>query len=450
MLAAAALAAQLAQVRDAALSGGYAWKELAHLSHNIGPRLSGSPQAAKAVEYVASELRELGADVTLEKCMVPHWVRGVETAELVTYPGQAPGMPQKVALTALGGSVATPDEGVTAPVVVVRSMDELAALGAKKVRGKIVVFVFKFDERKAQAGRAGDAYGEAVYYRARGASAAARLGAVASIIRSAGGADFRLPHTGGVDYSSDTAKIPAGAASAEDAEMIADLAAQGEVTMHLTLTPRWLPDAESYNVIADIKGSEHPEQVVVVSGHLDSWDLGTGSIDDGAGVAQAMQAIWAIKKLGLKPKRTLRFVAWMNEENGNRGGKAYAADHKKDAADHVLVLESDNGPGHALGLKAHMTPEAIALLKPAQDALAPIGANVIQRIDEDSEADIGRMEDLGVPGAGLYVDGRKYFDYHHTAADTLDKVDPRELQEGAATMAVFAWAAANMPAVLPR
>jgi hypothetical protein len=446
----ARLTSELESVRDAAVADGYAYRELAHLSHNIGPRLSGSAQAAKAVEYVAAEMRTLGLEVSLEKVMVPHWVRGVETAELTAFPGQAAGTTQKVVLTALGGSTATAPEGLTAEVVVVRSMAELTALGREKVAGKIVLYDTKYDKQMAAAGQSFEAYHEAVYYRAVGATRASRLGAVASLVRSVGSADFRLPHTGGVDYATDTVHIPAGAVASEDAEMIADLAAQGPVFMHLVLTPQTLPDAESANVIAELKGTEHPEQIVIVSGHLDSWDLGTGSIDDGSGVAMAMQTMATLKKLGLKPKRTIRMVAWINEENGARGAKTYALDHANAVADHILAIESDTGAGHAMGINTFMTRDAVALLEPASKVLRGIGAGMIHLNDGPVETDVTPLQELGVPGIGMYNDNRLYFHYHHTAADTLDKVVPRELQENASVMATMAWAAANMPEVLPR
>ncbi|HWX41103.1 MAG TPA: M28 family peptidase, partial [Blastocatellia bacterium] len=276
------LLAELKQIQQAALSSDYAYRQLAHLTDSIGPRLSGSPQAQAAVEYVAGEMRRLGCEVKLEKLSVPHWVRGGETAALVQYPGQAPGTTQKIVLTALGGSVATPAKGLTAEVVVVNNFDELTALGREKVAGKIVLFNARFDRQMAAEGYGGEAYGQAVAYRGGGPTAAARLGAVAALNRSAGGAEFRLPHTGLTFYGPDVPKIPAAAVTAEDGDLIARLAAQGPVRMELVLTPRQLPDAVSYNVIADLKGSEHPEQLVLVSGHLDSWDLGTGAIDDGA------------------------------------------------------------------------------------------------------------------------------------------------------------------------
>src|SRR5947208_8491742 len=277
--------AELKRLQQAALTSDYAYRQVAHLSNNIGPRLSGSTQAAKAVEYVASELKAIGCEVQLEKVTVPHWVRGEETAALVQFPGQAENTTQKIVLCALGASVATPNEGITADVVAVKNFDELKAISRDKVAGKIVLFNYPFDKRIAAEGRGGEAYGEAVVYRSDGPSAAARQGAVACLIRSVGGADYRIPHNGQTKYADDAPKIPAGAVTAEDADLIVDLAKQGAVKMKLTLTPETLPNIESANVIGDIKGSEHPEQVVIVSGHLDSWDLGTGAIDDGAGVA---------------------------------------------------------------------------------------------------------------------------------------------------------------------
>src|SRR6266480_361131 len=269
--------ADLKRLQQAALNSDHAYKQVAHLANNIGPRLSGSAQAAKSVQYIASELKVLGCEVQLERVMVPRWVRGDETAALIQFPGQAENTTQKIVLCALGPSVATPADGIEAEVIAVRNFDELKSLPRDKVAGKIVLFNYPFDKQMAAEGRGGEAYGEAVVYRADGPSAAARQGAVACLIRSVGGADYRLPHTGQTDYVSDTPKIPAGAVTAEDADLIADLVRQGPVRMKLVLTPQTLPDVESANVIADIKGSEHPEQIIVVSGHLDSWDLGTGA-----------------------------------------------------------------------------------------------------------------------------------------------------------------------------
>jgi len=252
----------LKRIQQAALSSDYAYRHVAHLSNNIGPRLTGSAQAAKAVEYVASEMKAIGCAVQLEKVMVPHWVRGEETAALVNWPGMTEGTTQKIILCALGGSVATPKEGIIADVVTAKNFDELKAMPRDKVAGKIVLFTYPFDKQMAAQSYSGQAYGEAVAYRGDGPSAAARQGAVACLIRSVGGADYRIPHTGQTKYADDAPKIPAGAVTSEDADLIVDLAKQGSVKMKLTLTPETLPNIESANVIGDIKGSEHPEQVV--------------------------------------------------------------------------------------------------------------------------------------------------------------------------------------------
>jgi Zn-dependent M28 family amino/carboxypeptidase len=439
----------LRRIQEAALGSDYAYRQVAHLCNNIGPRLSGSPQAQKAVEYVAEEMRRLGLEVRLEKLMVPHWVRGLETGELVEFPGQAPQTTQKIVLTALGGSVATPAQGLTAEVVVANDFQELQAMGREKVAGKIVLFNEKFDRQMAAQGFGGDAYGQAVAYRGAGPSAASRLGAVAALIRSAGGSQNRLAHTGSTRYARDAPEIPAAAVSFEDAELMAHLAKEGRVRLHLTLTPRRLPDAVSYNVVADLKGSEMPEQVVIVSGHLDSWDLGTGAIDDAAGVAIAMQAAQLLKQLGLRPKRTLRVIAWMNEENGVVGGRTYAQEHASELSNHYAAIESDRGAGHPLGFEAKVHPDVLKMIAPVSEILQSQGAGLLKRA-EGTETDISPIAARGVPAFGLWQDTRTYFNYHHTAADTLDKIVPRELQENASAMAVLAYALANLPQPLPR
>jgi carboxypeptidase Q len=441
-----ALSAELIRLREAALDDNYAYRQVAHLTQNIGPRPSGSPQAQKAAEYVADELRRLGLEVRLEPVQVPHWVRGAETAELVEFPGQPPQTSQKIVVTALGGSTSTSSEGITAEVIVVRNFDQLSTLGRDKVAGKIVLFDFPFDKQKATSGFALDAYGEAVVYRGAGPKAVAQLGAVACLIRSVGGADFRLPHTG---WSS-PAGIPAGAVASEDADLISDLASQGKLGMHLTLTPQSLPDTTGYNVVADLKGSEHPEQIVVVSGHLDSWDLGTGAVDDAAGVAVAMETAQLLQQLHLRPKRTIRVIAWMDEENGGRGRDAYTAAHGAEFPHHVAAIESDLGASHPLGFRTKISPQALDFLRPVQDILESFGANLIKPSPLSPGADISAMSKEGVPTLGVMQDARTYFNYHHTAADTLDKIVPRELEENAAAMAVMAYALASTPQALPR
>jgi hypothetical protein len=440
---------QLEELQRLALADDYAYRQAGHLTNGIGPRLTGSPQAQAAVEYVAAEMRKLGLEVRLEKLSVPHWVRGDERAALVQFPGQAAGTEQKVVLTALGGSVATPAAGLTAAVVVVNDFAELQNLGRGQVAGKIVLFNHRFDDRMAKQGFGGEAYGEAVGYRGGAASAAARLGAVAALIRSVGGAQFRLPHTGSTRYAQDAPRIPAAALAAEDADMIAYLARQGTVRLRLVLTPQQLPEAVSYNVVADLKGSAEPEQFVIVSGHLDSWDLGTGAIDDAAGVAVAMQTVQLIKQMRLRPRRTIRFVAWMNEENGLVGGRTYAREHQAEVARHFAAIESDRGAGHPLGFEVKGKPEIVSLLRQVGQVLESQGAPLMKLVD-DTEADISPLAAAGVPSFGLWQDTRTYFDYHHTAADTFDKIDPRELAENAAAMTVLAYALANLPQPLPR
>ncbi len=313
-------------------------------------------------------------------------------------------------------------------------------------RGKIVLFNVVFDKQKAAGGYAGEAYDEAVAYRALGAQKAAALGAIGSLVRSVGGADYRLPHTG----RSRAANIPAGAVTSEDADLIAHLAAQGKVRMHVILTSQTAEEVGTFNVVGDLKGSEHPEQVVIVSGHLDSWDLGTGAIDDAAGVAVAMETAQLMQQLHLRPRRTLRVIAWIDEENLGRGHVAYAKAHAAEIGNHVAAIESDLGASHPMGFRAKISAEAAARLQPVLDVLQPAGSNLMVLSSDSPEADIEPLAKQGVPAFGLLQDGRTYFNYHHTAADTLDKIVPQELRENATAMAVMGYALATMPDPLPR
>jgi hypothetical protein len=437
------------RLRDTAMRDPYAVDELRHLTDNIGPRLSGSAQAQQAVEWVAAEMKSQGAEVTLEKAMVPHWVRGEETAEVVSWPGQTPGTTQKVVLTALGGSVATPADGLTADVVVVDDWQALRALPAGAVNGKILLFNHKFDKELAAVGSGGAAYGGGVVYRGAGPIAGAAVGAAAVLVRSVGGADFRLPHTGLTMYEPAVEKIPAAAVTAEDADLLADLTRRGPVKLHLTLTPKTLPDAQSYNVIADWKGTDHPEQVVIVSGHLDSWDLGTGAIDDGAGVAVSMQAIHLLKELGIRPKRTVRFVAWMAEEEGSQGAAQYVADHKDQVGNHIGAIETDLGADHPTGIAYGGNGALGQWLRPVGQVLDGIGAPLLEGTGDTGE-DITGLAQKGVPTFAPIQDSRFYFNYHHTAADTFDKVNPKHLNETAAIDTVLAYALADAPEAAPR
>jgi carboxypeptidase Q len=440
---------ELKRIHQAALSSDYAYRFTQHLTDNIGPRLSGSPQYNHAAQWVASEFKRLGLEVTLEKTMVPHWVRGEERAELVSFPGIAPNTTQRIVLTALGGSIGTSSQGITAEVVVVNNFDELTALGREKVQGKIVVFDEKFDQLMADIGNAREAYGQAVEYRSKAPEVAGKFGAVATLIRSVGGAEFRLPHTGDTHYKQDVPAIPAGALAAEDADLLARLTKEGLVRMHLVMTPKTLPEAEAYNVIGDLEGREFPEQIVILSGHLDSWDLGTGAIDDASGVAQAIDAVRVIKELGLKPRRTLRVIAWANEENGLRGGIKYAMSRRAEIVNHQAAIESDLGAGHPVGIFFDGDPVIQDLLKPAAEVLRASGAGLVTPVD-GAGADISPLAVFGVPTFEPLQDARTYFHYHHSAADTLDKIDPQNLRENTAVMAVMGYFLANIDQRLPQ
>jgi carboxypeptidase Q len=433
--------ATLEQILGATLQSDYGYTRLDYLCNKIGPRMSGSPQAAAAVRYVADQFRELGLDVSLEPVTVPHWVRGQERAELVKIPGAPPGFEQKVILTALGGSVATPPEGITAPVAVVNNFDELDKLGAEGVKGKIVLFNVPFDTKLADAGFSHEAYIRVVPYRVMGAKRAAELGAVASLLRSIGPRNFRLAHTGSVGYFGGP-KIPAAATSAEDADLIAHLSSKGPVVMHLVLTPKILPDERSANVIADLRGSDHPEQIVIVSAHLDSWDLGTGAIDNGAGIAEILQAARVFQQMKLRPKRTIRFIAWMNEENAANGGNGYdqyAEDHRSELSKHVADIEIDVGTWHPVGYEVYASESLLNALHPLQSVLGKISSGVVLLRQAH-----GDMDDF-MPGFEPFVDNRTYYDSHHTVADTFAMIDPRGLQENAALVAVLGYAMSSVP-----
>jgi carboxypeptidase Q len=434
--------ATLANIRDTAMHSNYAYERLEDLTDLIGPRLSGSAGAAAAVQQVAEELRKLGAKVTLQPCKVPHWVRGEEKAELVGYTGRPQGITQRIVLTALGGSGATPAAGITAPVIVVHSFDELKTYKPADVKGKIVLFDVPFDQLMADRGLAGPAYGQAVAYRGAGPRMAAEMGAAAALVRAVGGAAFRIPHAGAT-LLTDNGRIPAGAVTIEDALLMTRLAKRGPITMHLTLTPQTLPDADSFNVIADIPGSEKPDEVVIVSGHLDSWDLATGANDDASGVTAAMETIHTIKQLGLKPKRTIRMIAWMNEENGGRGARAYNEAEKANVEKHIAAYEDDSGSGRPFGIQASVGPQAVKYFAPLQSALLPIGAGVFKREDALGTGDLSGLERDGVPSIEPLMDSSWYFNYHHTPADTFDKVDLDNLRRHSAVMATTAWFLAN-------
>jgi hypothetical protein len=418
----------------AALGNTRAYETLSYLTDEIGPRPSGSANAARAVKWTSEQFRAWGIDVRTEKVTVPHWVRGEEHASLVSHNDQ------KIVLTALGGSVATPAAGITAEVIEVSSFDELKQLGAK-VKGKIVYYNNPMDFELVKARHGFEAYSRAVIYRGTGASRAAEYGAVAALIRSVGSASLRTPHTGAMRYDPKQPKIPAAAMTIEDAELVHRLIARGDrVRMHVTLTPKTLPDVESANVIAEIRGSEHPEEIVLVGGHLDSWDLGTGAIDDGSGVAMVMETLRLIKESGLRPKRTIRAVLFMNEENGLNGGRAYFAGHKNEK--HVAAIETDAGAAAPTGFNTTLKGEALEALTARTKVLDRVGAHRFEFAAETG-ADTSFLVESGVAGFGLIPDPLHYFDYHHTPADTLDKIDPKELAQDTAAVAALAWAVSN-------
>ena len=441
---------EMSRLQQAALASDYAYNQTRYLSNNIGPRLTGSAQAARAVEYVADEMRKAGLEVRLQRLTVPHWVRGVETGEIVEFTGMAPGTTQKIVLTALGGTIATSADGLTAEIVVVQSFEELAQLGRSKIAGKIVLFNNKFDRDMQSSGFGGAAYGQAVQFRFGGAMAAARFGAIGVLVRSAGGSQNRLAHTGSMGYDPNVTKIPGAAVSYEDAETLAYLASMGKVRVRVTLTPQTLPDTTSYNVIGELKGSEKPDEIVAVGGHLDSWDLGTGALDDAAGVAVSMQVGYLIKQLKLRPKRTIRVVAFMNEENGGAGGRGYFDEVKGDLGNQFAAIESDLGVSHPLGFYFSGKAEAMPYFAPISRILLSQGANQVQLQPGGVGADIAPLTQGGVPSFAPWFNQQTYFNYHHTAADTFDKINPKEISELGSVMVVLAYGLANLEQPLPR
>lgn len=423
------------KIIDHALYNSRAFEHLSYLTDNIGPRLSGSKNADLAVKWTTRQLRSWGIDTRNEPVMVPHWVRGAERARLVSHNDQ------KIVITALGGSVATPADGITAEVIEVTTREQLAELGRAKIKGKIVFYNKAMDMALIESGRAFDAYGQAVVFRGRGASWAAEHGAVAAVIRSVASASLRTPHTGSMSYDEKLPKIPAGAMSTEDADLVHRLLAKGEkVRMHLVLTPRALPDVMSANVIGEIRGSEHPDEIVLIGGHLDSWDLGTGAIDNGSGVAMVMETLRIYKELGIRPKRTIRGVLFMNEENGLRGARKYFenAAKREELQKHVAAIETDAGAAPPTGFITTLEGKALDAIQARMRVLSRIGPMTFSS-SKHTGADTSPLTDAGVPGFGLVPNPRHYFDYHHAPSDTLDKVDPKALAQNTATLAAVAY-----------
>ena len=429
--------AERLRAEEQASQGAYA--RLEWLCDRIGHRLSGSPGAAAAVGWALGTMRKDGLkEVRAEKVMVPHWVRG--TAEIaLTAPVTRP-----LAALALGMSVPTPPEGVEGEILEVDSMDALTILG-EKARGRIVLF-----NKAIWRDPNGGGYGEVSPLRHAGPSQAARQGAVAMLIRSLGTLPGRLPHTGALSYADDAERIPAAAIAQEDADLLHRLIASGErVRVRMRLDCRTLADAESSNAVGELRGRERPEEIVVLGAHLDSWDVGTGAHDDGAGVVMVLESLRLLKALDLRPRRTVRAVLFMNEENGVRGGKAYAADHAAELPRHVAALEADRGAGRPLGFSIGAGPGGAETLRRLAQGLAAIGATEIEDNGEGG-VDISRLRPAGVPLLGLRSDMTSYFDWHHSEADTLDKIDRAALIDNVVAMAAMAWALAEMEPPLPR
>ena len=432
------------RIISAALASDHAWLRLSQLCDGIGPRLSGSPQLARALDWAAAAMREDGLqDVRFQPVMVPHWVRGEERAVMVE-PG-----PQPLHLLGLGQSVGTPAGGITAEVVAVASFAELDSLSNDRVHGKIVLYDVPF------AG-----YGPTVRYRAQGANRAAARGAVAALVRSVTPVSLQTPHTGVMAaYVDSLPRIPAAAVTIEDATMMHRLLARGEhVRVRLELGARTLPDTLSANVIGEIRGRERPDEVVVVGGHSDSWDVGSGAMDDGGGCVISMEAVRLIRTLGLRPRRTVRCVLWVNEENGTRGGLAYADSLGGRLTGHVAAIEADSGVERPVGFDVGVyhpgtgvpdsvqTAAAVARVQEIARLLAGLGADRIRA--GGGGTDIDPLVKRGVPGIGHRTVGEHYFDWHHSPADMLDKVDPLELRKNVAALAVLVYVLADMPDAL--
>ncbi|MEA2465303.1 MAG: hypothetical protein QOJ98_3050 [Acidobacteriota bacterium] len=426
---------------DHILASSQGYETLAHLTDEIGPRPSGSKNAELAVRWTTQRFRDWGIDVRNERVMVPHWVRGEERGRLVSHNDQ------KLFVTALGGSIATPAAGITADVIEVSSYEQLTELGAAgKVKGKIVLYNLPMDMQLIESGRAFDAYSKAVIFRGIGASRAAEQGAVAAVVRSVASGSLRTPHTGSMRYLAEVPKkIPAAAVSTEDADLMHRLLAKGQrVRLNLVITPRMLPEVESANVIADIRGSERPDEIVLIGGHLDSWDLGTGAIDNGSGVSMVMETMRVLKELGIRPKRTIRAVLFMNEENGLRGGHKYFdnAAKREELHRHVAAIETDAGAAPPVGFISTLEGANLERVQARMRVLSRIAPMYFQS-SQHTGADTSPLTDAGIPGFGLVPNPRHYFDYHHTPADTLDKVDPKALAQNTAALAALAYVLAE-------
>ena len=413
---------------DAALADTEGYNRLTYLCYRIGNRLSGSPGLEKAIAWSVEQMKAAGlSNVRTIPTKVPHWVRGAESGRIVA-PFDRP-----LHMLGLGMSIGTPPGGVTADVVAVTSFDELAKLGREMIQGRIVVYNEPYT-----------GYGPTRVYRATGASRAAEFGALGVLVRSATPLAMQIPHTGEMNYDERQPKIPAAAISPEDAMMIATLTSQGvPVKVHFEMGAQMLPDADSADVIGEIPGREHPEQVVVIGGHIDSWDVGQGAQDDGASIMACLQALALMKKAGLEPRRTIRVAFWVNEENGGRGGVAYREFVGADLKNHVAAIEMDGGAETPRGFGAGVDAKSLEMLKEIGSLLDRVGAGEIT--GGGGGSDIMTLVRAGVPGFSERTVGTHYFDWHHTEADTLDKVNPEDFRKNVAALAVMGYVLADMP-----
>jgi hypothetical protein len=420
------------KIYDEALGKGQSYEMLEHLCTKIGPRLSGSPGAAAAVEWSRQVMHAYGFDsVWLQPVMVPHWVRGKKEIGRIVNSKKLGS--EAVNICALGGSVGTGASGVLANVVEVKTWDELKQLGEKGVKGKIVFFNRPMDPKLIPMF---SSYGGAVDQRANGASEAAKLGAIGVIVRSMGINLEDYPHTGSLRYALNVPKIPAVAIATRHAEVLSELLKDDkDLKFYFETHCETLPDAPSFNVIGELKGTERPDEIIVVGGHLDSWDLGQGAHDDGAGCVQSIEVLRLFKAMGYKPKRTIRAVMFMNEENGLRGGVEYANQAKLKNEKHIAAIESDRGGFTPRGFTVPTQPKAKAKVQSWKPLLEPYGLSDFSQ--EGGGADISPLAPQGVPLMGYLPDSQRYFNFHHTAEDTFDKVDKRELELGAAAMAAI-------------
>ncbi len=422
---------KLRKIYDAALTQGKSYDWLNHLSNQIGGRLSGSIQAQQAVEYTKGELETLGLDqVWLQPVMVPKWVRG--TPEFAYFETD-PGITTNVPITALGGSVATPPKGIKAKVIEVHSIEELDKLGADKIAGKIVFFNRPMDPTHINTF---ESYSGCVDQRGSGAMEAGKFGALGVIVRSMNLRLDDFPHTGGTNYGDtpENKRIPAAAISTNAAELLSTtLKLNPEINFYFKQNCKQLEDVQSFNVIGEIKGSMYPDDIIVVGGHLDSWDLGDGSHDDGAGCVQSMEVLRIFKEIGYKPKRTIRVVLFMNEENGLRGGKKYAQVAQNNNESHVFALESDSGGFSPRGFSFDCSDADFERIDGWKKLFKPY--NAASFVKGGSGADIGPLKNENIVLAGLRPDSQRYFDHHHSDNDTFEHVNKRELELGAATMA---------------